>query len=517
MNCFLKYLHTVKYLKPSQIFWRFWIFVKKKRYRSKPISSDKIRINVRLMLPECHSAQRNSICIFGKILNPQLVSWNAAENSKLWQYHLHYFDYINTFDCMPGIELIHHWIDNNPPGKESGWDSYPISLRVVNWIKFIVKYEFQPDIKIIHSLHTQMHYLSAFREKHLLANHYFKNIVALLYLGYYLDNDKIFNISIDEIKKQMIEQSVNGLHFEFSPTYHVLFTKDLIDSYNLLRSNKLEKDLQKNIDTRIIAALNWVEHFSQNGRYIPVGDVNYQGCPNNDDLINNYLVVSETSYKVQKINQTDYFPKMEHMDFEIMLLNAPFNPSYNPAHSHCDKLSVLFWFLNIPVLVDTGNYDYENSEERKYSRSISAHNTIKVDDLEQADFWDVFRIGKRGKVNNTKQSNDGIQAAFQYQSYTHLRNIQKSDNGIVINDDVVCKGFHNYRLYFHINPTLESVIETNVLNIKELGIRIKLPGEDITVIQTDYYPAMYIKQRKLTIVAKGTFQNRMTLVTRISR
>ena len=51
-------------------------------------------------------------------------------------YNLHYFDYINSSNARTEISrsLIHDWIDNNPVGKGPGWEPYPISLRIVNWI-----------------------------------------------------------------------------------------------------------------------------------------------------------------------------------------------------------------------------------------------------------------------------------------------------------------------------------------------------------------------------------------------
>ena len=32
--------------------------------------------------------------------------------------------------------LINRWIEENPVGKGNGWESYPSSLRIVNWVKW---------------------------------------------------------------------------------------------------------------------------------------------------------------------------------------------------------------------------------------------------------------------------------------------------------------------------------------------------------------------------------------------
>ena len=517
MNRYLKYLHTVKYLKTSQILWRLRISIQKKCYRIKPFNAQSFNNDSYLALPELSSADRNSICIFGKSINPVSVDWDFSEKPKLWLFHLHYFDYLAAFDRDTGIDLIGNWIDNNPIGNSAGWEAYAVSLRVVNWIKFIVQYQIQPDLKIIQSLSAQMRSLFVFREKHLLANHYFKNLVALMYLGHFLSNNKIFNWSVNEICEQINEQSVDGLHFEFSPTYHALFTKDLIDVFNLLKSNNLENELLKIVDLKITSVLHWAQHLSQNGRYIPIGDANFEDCPTCDELIKQYKSVLGGDFKTQDVDQLDCFPKMEHLDFDIMLLNAPFNPSYNPAHSHCDKLSVLLWYNGTPILVDTGNYNYDKTEERDFARSVEAHNTLQIDDLQQAECWDVFRIGHRGKVTNTKVFDDEIQATYQYKNYIHNRKISKTSNGILITDNILYQGCHIYRLYFHINPDLSYSVNDNVTQFDEINLTIKLPGENVTSFKSDYYPEMYIKRLKTTIVAEGTFCDEITLETQISR
>ena len=65
---------------------------------------------------------------------------------RLWQFNLHYFDWIrNSLDqylindykdiFLKDINiLIKNWIVSNPIGKGDGWHSYTISLRIRNWI-----------------------------------------------------------------------------------------------------------------------------------------------------------------------------------------------------------------------------------------------------------------------------------------------------------------------------------------------------------------------------------------------
>ena len=74
------------------------------------------------------------------------ISWNDDRWPRLWQFHLHYFDWAREwleFDLISGrwpeeavlLEpLFDQWIEANPPGYGDGWHSYTLSLRTRNWI-----------------------------------------------------------------------------------------------------------------------------------------------------------------------------------------------------------------------------------------------------------------------------------------------------------------------------------------------------------------------------------------------
>jgi len=384
----------------------------------------------------------------------------------------------------------------------------------VNWIKYFQSHGIEPTETIVHSLFIQKDFLIKYRELHLLANHYFKNCVALLYLSFFFENNKQFQWIIKEIKKQIYEQSTDGLHYEFSPTYHAIFTKDLIDIYNLLASNNLEYEFRKELSIVTKQALDWAVHLTNNGQFIPIGDTNYEGCPSASELTEYYTQVLGATDNI-RVTDRDYFPIIENQKTKLMLVNTPFNPTYNPAHSHCDKLSVLMWYNGTPVLVDTGNYDYENSRERIYARSISAHNTIQIDDRQQAQIWDVFKVGYRGKIKIGANSETEMSASYRHKNVIHERRIIKNKSGYDIDDSLICHGFHQYRFYLHINPDLLFDISGNRLHFFDIGLCFLLPNGAVKVIQTDFYPEMYSRRLKKTIEVSGDFKNRLFLQTKI--
>jgi hypothetical protein len=84
------------------------------------------------------------------------------------------------------LALLLRWVDENPPGVGNGWEPYPTSLRIVNWIKWALAQgsrALSPECQ--HSLAIQARWLRRRLEYHLLGNHLFANAKALIFAGAY--------------------------------------------------------------------------------------------------------------------------------------------------------------------------------------------------------------------------------------------------------------------------------------------------------------------------------------------
>ena len=68
------------------------------------------------------------------------VGWDAPAVPLLWRYNQHYFDDLNATGAAERNAwhqaLVQRWLGDNPPGRGTAWAPYPLSLRVVNWIKW---------------------------------------------------------------------------------------------------------------------------------------------------------------------------------------------------------------------------------------------------------------------------------------------------------------------------------------------------------------------------------------------
>ena len=167
-------------------------------------------------------------------------SWNDARHDKLWLYNLHYFDDLNAKNSERRSnwhrDLVARWILENRPGRGSGWEPYPLSRRIVNWIKWaLVGNPLEAQWR--HSLAVQVRYLRRRLEWHLLGNHLLANANALVAAGLFFEGpeaDEWRTAGLAILSRQLPEQILpDGGHFELSPMYHAIVLEDLLDLINM--------------------------------------------------------------------------------------------------------------------------------------------------------------------------------------------------------------------------------------------------------------------------------------------
>ena len=159
------YFHTIRHLRPAQICGKIRYAMASPRpdlrpapplrpvagHWHKPVAKTaSLLSSVRLrFLNEEHDAQSRA-------------DWNHPARSKLWLYNLHYFDDLNADGYVSRRDwhqlLIERWVRENDPGCGVGWEPYPISLRVVNWIKWALAGN-ALSAAALHSLAVQTRYL----------------------------------------------------------------------------------------------------------------------------------------------------------------------------------------------------------------------------------------------------------------------------------------------------------------------------------------------------------------------
>src|SRR6266496_4870742 len=228
LRYFFRYYETVRHLRLEQIFFLLVKPVRKKIashfFLSKNISAPKqVELKLQPFLISENSFHGNKFTFLNreKTFEADKINWNFLEHGLLWNYNLNYFDFLlqNNLDPKAGIKLIHHFIDNANIYSPS-YDPYPVSLRGINWIKFLVKNNIH-DSKINESLFRQYIKLRHETEKHLGANHLLENGFSMLYGSPYFQSRTFLKCAENIFFRELREQILNdGAHYELSPMYH---------------------------------------------------------------------------------------------------------------------------------------------------------------------------------------------------------------------------------------------------------------------------------------------------------
>ncbi|MEY2794536.1 MAG: hypothetical protein RIR10_252, partial [Planctomycetota bacterium] len=169
--------HTVRYLRAVQVRER----IRQKLSRPKPDLSPApaMRTPQRAFVEVAHRRPSmvgpTRFLFLNEERDLEDHGWDDSGVAILWRYNLHYFDDL----CAQGASarrdwhraLLARWMrDNPPPRRKTAWSPYPTSIRIVNWIKWILAGN-EPVSGMVQSLAVQARWLEQRLERHLMGNH----------------------------------------------------------------------------------------------------------------------------------------------------------------------------------------------------------------------------------------------------------------------------------------------------------------------------------------------------------
>lgn len=237
-----RYFHTLRHLRPVQITGRIWHLLNPVRPDLRAAPSLRLAAGQRATAVERPASMLavdafRFLNVIGHVRNA--VDWNDPAREKLWLYNLHYFDDLNGGAAAERTAwhraLTARWVAENPPGVGNGWEPYPSSLRIVNWIKWwLAGNVLEPAW--VDSLAVQARWLRRHIEWHLLGNHLFVNAKALVFAGLFFAGDEAAEWlarGLRILRREVPEQVLpDGGHFELSPMYHAIILEDVLDLLN---------------------------------------------------------------------------------------------------------------------------------------------------------------------------------------------------------------------------------------------------------------------------------------------
>ncbi len=469
------YWRTIRYLKPEQL-WRRIAF------KLFPPSVD------RNALPECGKAMElrtrfpEGYRVFSgpdrfRFLNDErdFFGWNDPACGKLWLYNLHYFDLLRQADLTEGEgrQWIARWIAENPPFSGNGWEPYPISLRIVNWIKWAVSGH-PLDGAASASLALQARFLSRRIERHLLANHLLANAKALVFAGLFFSGseaDEWLSAGLDIYREQLPEQILaDGGHFERSPMYHSIILEDLLDLFNL----GVPLPLQKTVEKMLI----WLSVMTgPDGKIAHFNDA-ADGIALAPQTLFAYagrlgIGIPQECPKCLDLPQTGY-ARMSAGEWTAICDGAPIGPDYQPGHAHADTLTFELWHGKTRMMVDSGTGEYIDTPLRREQRGTAGHNTLTVDGANSSEVWGAHRVASRARIVERRFADNSFSAAHDgFRGMTHRREWRISAAGVNIRDRVGGNGVHTVDMYWHLSPSAE---------VENLGGRVVLHSDGKSLV-----------------------------------
>jgi len=475
--------NTVYNLKPKQIFFRLYYLIRKRWYGILSYSYPKIILSKgnRLILADsilALSSYENNRLTFLNLSNTfeESIDWNYLAHGKLWTYNLTYFDYLQQKDMTQeiGLILINDFIDKSTSVTD-GLMPFPISLRGINWIKFLSNHDII-DQKINDSLYAQYYILMDNVEYHILGNHLLENGFSLFFGAYYFQDEKFYTkakkILADELEEQILQ---DGAHFELSPMYHQIMLFRVLDCINLVQHNNWKgHKLLELLIRKAEIMLGWLNNITyENGDLPLLNDSTNKIAPTTKEL-NEYASALKVKAKKTELNDSGY-RKVKNEHYEMIIDVGNIGPDYIPGHAHSDTFNFELYIDDKPFIVDTGLSTYETNTRRTLERSTASHNTIEVDGVDQSEVWGGFRVARRAKIIHLKESENYIEAThdgYKHIGALHTRKFMTYEDSIIIEDSINGSGKHQGIAYLHFYPGILPKIKDNKIIILQAEIMI---------------------------------------------
>lgn len=440
------------------------------------------------------------------------ADWNNESLSKLWLYNLHYFEDLLSINAEAKrnfhLQLLRSWVNENPAGYGNGWEPYPTSLRIVNILKAWLD-GLELDEKLLSIVFAQASFLSNDLERHLLGNHYFVNLKALLFAGVIFGNLRWSRIAVKGLLAEIPEQILqDGANFELSPMYHSLILVDMLDMVNLSRAypTQVPSELATLMEDYIPKMLIFMEAMAHSDGGVSFFNDSVDGIAPTKAKIESYAEKLGFEISPLDLNKSQIIDNANSgyicatlAGNKLIFDASPVGPDYIPGHAHADTLSFELSIGAQRVFVNSGTSGYGLSPKRLNQRKTVSHNTVEVDSKDSSQVWSDFRVANRARIlcRFAELNHDHgivLQAAHDgYKSLLggciHTRKLTFNEDSLAVSDSL--QGAFRYaksRFYFH--PDLTISLEDNLLRIEgsKFILHSDLTGKVALLVDSSWYP-----------------------------
>jgi uncharacterized heparinase superfamily protein len=477
------------------------------------------------------------------------VDWghDALEDlPRLWRLNLYGFEPLSWHvvgfdeddpDAVVPAESFDRWIRgwertaslDEPDFLRRRWTPYAVSLRILHWTRYLAWRVGSDDTDasppdVVDLLARQIYKNALFLQDHVErdvgGNHLVENGAALVVAGLLFEDDPGWTDTglslLEEVARTQFLS--DGGHFERSPMYHVLTITRYLTVCDLLRT--AGRTVPEEVERTAREGVEFLRNLRPPDGRIPLLNDSVFGQGLSLDACLRYAAsVGVPGDAADDISGDDEPRRTDTWDTEggvsdsgyrwlrsesgsMLVDGGPVGPPHLPGHSHNDTLSYLLWVDGQRLVTDTGVYDYESGERRRYSRGVAGHNTVQVGEAEPIDIGGRFLMGPRTDPETAhRRRSDGVElfeGAYEARPldgphYRHHRSIYAGEGWWLVWDDVSGTGGDPVRSRVHLHPSVDATADgdsdVRLARGDDAVARIRpLSADAVNVTDGEYFP-----------------------------
>jgi uncharacterized heparinase superfamily protein len=518
MGQLARYFHTVRHLRPVQVYGRARLHLVRARVDARRAPPRRVATVGAWVMPPGRDPRLvgpTQFRFLGVTRDLAAHGWDDPAIEKLWRYNLHYFEDLASDGAEARAAwhraLVTRWVRENTAGVGTGWEPYPTSQRIVNWIKWALAGNALPP-ECLESLAVQSRWLAQRLEIHLLGNHLLANAKALVFAGLFFEGDEPrhwLERGLRILEQQLPEQVLaDGGHFERSTMYHALALEDVLDLCNVARSFAPALPAQRRAFVaawrdRVARMWAWLRAMSH-----PDGDIAFF----NDAALGTAPSPAHLARYAEALGvapppapgavcdlAASGYVRLQRGPAVAFLDVAPVGPDYLPGHAHADTLSFELSLGRERFIVNSGTSQYGEGAERLRQRGTGAHSTVQLGGADSSEVWAGFRVARRARPFGLSMRETGraLEVSCSHDGYrrlrsapVHTRRWRLSPDALHVTDTVTGSARPAVARFF-LHPEVDAEQTAKGLRLRSAGgatVEVTWSGGDARLAASTFHP-----------------------------